>query len=70
VAAKVAKVHERPIIERLPAVLGRTGMPKSSLYKQIAKGEFPRPVKLGKRAVGWLSTSIDEWIRTRGQAAA
>ena len=40
-----------------------TGLPTSTLYAKIAAGEFPKPVKLGKRAVGWLSTDIDNWKR-------
>lgn len=49
-------------IERLPQVLRRTGLSRSGLYAAIAKGVFPRPVKLSSRAVGFLSREIDDWI--------
>lgn len=54
-----------PIINRLPRVKARTGYSGSSIYSMMAAGEFPRPVRLGKRAVGWLEHEIDEWIAAR-----
>ena len=50
---------------RRKAVCETTGLPASTLYAKIAAGEFPKPVKLGKRAVGWLSTDIDDWKRKK-----
>lgn len=50
------------IIIRLPAVKLRTGLSRSSIYLQIAKGTFPAPVSLGARAVGWVESDVDEWI--------
>lgn len=49
-------------ILRLPAVKEKTGKPRSSLYLMVAKGEFPKPIKLGKRSVGWLESDVDAWI--------
>lgn len=51
-------------ILRLSAVKEKTGKPRSSLYFMVAKGEFPKPIKLGKRSVGWLESDIDAWIET------
>jgi len=50
------------IILRLPAVKHRTGLSRSSIYLQIAKGTFPSPVSLGARAVGWVEVELDGWI--------
>ena len=50
---------------RREAVCETTGLPTSTLYAKIAAGDFPKPVKLGKRAVGWLSTDIDDWKRKK-----
>lgn len=50
---------------RLPLVRARTGLSRSSLYAKISRGEFPPPVSLGARAVGWLESEIDEWISDR-----
>lgn len=52
-------------IMRLPAVQRRVGLSRSQLYVLIGRGEFPAPVKLGARAVGWLESSVDAWIEAR-----
>jgi len=31
----------------------------------VSREEFPRQVKLGRRAVGWLANDVDEWIRSK-----
>lgn len=54
---------------RLEAVKRRTGMPKSTIYDRMAKGGFPKPRKIGPRAVAWLSSEIDDWMRSRPLAA-
>jgi len=28
-------------------------------------GTFPKPIKLGARAVGWLESEIEEWLQAR-----
>lgn len=50
------------IILRLPAVKNRTGLSRSSIYLRITNGEFPKPIPLGGRAVGWLEEDIDNWL--------
>jgi prophage regulatory protein len=49
-------------ILRLPAVKARTGLSRSTLYLKIRSGEFPAPVSLGARAVGWPEAWVDAWI--------
>lgn len=49
-------------ILRRPEVQNKTGLPTSTLYAMIADGRFPRPVKIGKRAVGWLEGQVESWI--------
>ena len=49
-------------ILRLPSVKARTGLSTSTIYLQMSRGNFPRPISLGARAVGWISADIDEWI--------
>jgi len=48
-------------IYRLPQVIALTGLSRSSIYLRISKEEFPKPVKLGRRAVGWPEESIIAW---------
>lgn len=47
---------------RRPEVTQRTGLGKSSLYEKISIGEFPPPIRLGKRTVAWVEQDIDQWI--------
>jgi len=49
-------------ILRLPIVLDRTGLSRSTVYQRVSEGKFPRPVSLGARAVGWIETEVEEWI--------
>jgi prophage regulatory protein len=49
-------------ILRLPDVIDRVGLARSSIYAFVSEGRFPAPVKIGTRAVGWLDTDIDQWI--------
>ena len=61
-------------ILRLPAVKARTGLSRSTIYQRVREGTFPRPVNLGKRAVGWLASEVDAWLaaqveRSRSNAA-
>jgi len=49
-------------ILRLPAVRSRCGLSRSSIYLKIANGNFPRPISLGARAVGWVAAEIDLWL--------
>ena len=50
---------------RLPVVLARTGLSRSSIYAKVAAGEFPEPISLGARAVGWLSDEVEAWLVVR-----
>ncbi len=49
-------------IERIEQVSARTGLPKSSIYRLMADGSFPKPLRLSERATGWRSDQIDDWI--------
>jgi prophage regulatory protein len=52
-------------IMRLDEVMSVTGLGRSSVYKYMAHGTFPRPVSLSDRAVGWVSTEIEDWVKAR-----
>jgi prophage regulatory protein len=49
-------------ILRLPTVKARTGLSRSTLYLKVSRGEFPGPISLGPRAVGWLESDVSQWI--------
>lgn len=52
-------------ILRLPEVKARTGLSRSTIYNYIQKGAFPSPISLGPRAVGWIESEIEGWLRKR-----
>jgi prophage regulatory protein len=54
---------------KLPEVVRLTGVPKSSVYWRVARGEFPRPLKIGERASAWNSDEIEAWIAGKVAAA-
>ena len=49
-------------ILRRAAVEQVTGLSRSTLYAMMAEGDFPKPVRLGKRAVGWREADIAHWL--------
>ncbi len=50
---------------RLSEVCRRTGKSRSEVYRRIAAGDFPQPVKLGERASAWPAHEVAAWIATR-----
>jgi prophage regulatory protein len=53
------------LFARLPTVLAATGLGRSTIYRLIADGSFPAPVRLGPRAVGWRWSDLDQWTNSR-----
>lgn len=52
-------------IIRLSEVLANTGLARSSVYRYVAEGSFPKPVSLGDRAVGWVESEVQDWVLAR-----
>ena len=60
---------------RLNEVLSRTGYGRTSIYRKMEDGEFPKSVKLGgppkdpsvfdSRAVAWIEDEVEQWIESR-----
>lgn len=50
-------------ILRLKAVLERTGLSRSTLYRKIQEGTFPPQVRIAARCVGWRESAVAEWLR-------
>ncbi len=55
---------------RLPGVMKMTGLGRSTIYRLMAKQEFPAPVKLSERAVGWSVNDLGKWCESRQQWTA
>jgi prophage regulatory protein len=53
---------------RLPELIRRTGLSRSSIYNRIVEGAFPRAFSLGGRSRGWLESEVDAWIKARAES--
>ncbi len=53
---------EKDRIIRLKAVLARTGLSRSTLYRKIGDGTFPRQIQISARSAGWYESAIDHWV--------
>lgn len=50
---------------RLPEVSATCGLPTSSIYDGMRRGDFPKPVPLTGKSVAWLASEIHEWMASR-----
>ena len=51
-----------PKILRRKDIGNQFGLSRSTIYAMMANGRFPKPVKLGHRAVGWRSDDLQTWF--------
>lgn len=42
-----------------------TGMSRSTIYREVKKGKFPRPRLISARKVGFLQGEFESWIQQR-----
>ncbi len=49
-------------ILRMKTILSRTGLSKSTIYRKVADGTFPKPVPLGANSSGWYESEFDRWL--------
>lgn len=49
---------------RLPDVESITGLSRSTIYKKIKAGTFPKYMKLGSRSTGWLASDVESWVQS------
>ena len=61
--AESLRAHDEARILRFKQVAALVGLGKSSIYRKVQEGTFPKPIKLGSaRASGWISTEVYDWI--------
>lgn len=60
--ARAAQVLRQPEVTRI------TGLSRSTIYRLMPVGKFPKGFKLGERAVGWRAETIETWIAEREAA--
>ena len=56
------QLEERRILRR-DEVSELTGLRRATIYKKVADGSFPTPIRLGARSVGWRLSDIDAWLQ-------
>jgi prophage regulatory protein len=56
-------------ILRLQSIIELTGLSRSTIYLRISKDEFPAPVSLGGRAVGWVADEVNQWLAEKIEAS-
>lgn len=56
------------ILIRRPDVEKATGLRRSTIYAMMAEGSFPKPIRIGKRAVAWRASEVHAWIEAREAA--
>lgn len=55
---------------RIKDLIGKVGMARSTIYDRLNPksprydSSFPKPIKLGLSAIGWLEHEVDTWIET------
>jgi len=49
-------------ILRLRVVTERVGLSRSTLWRLVKSGSFPRPLELSVGAIGWREADIEQWI--------
>lgn len=50
-------------ILRIKAVLERTGLTRSTLYRKIENGSFPKQVHISTRCAGWRESAVNAWLK-------
>lgn len=63
VAAQTSPALRRVL--RLPEVITKTGLSRTTLYTMSRAGQFPESISLGGKAMGWIEAEIDHWIEER-----
>jgi len=54
---------------RLPQVKEITGLGKSTIYRLIEEGDFPKQVSLGARSVAWVKSQVEDWCLSKVKVA-
>ena len=53
---------------RLKEVRHKTGLGRSTIYRWMDEGSFPKSVRLGARSVAWIESEIDDWLQAKSKA--
>lgn len=68
-ASHESKPTAGKLLYRVNDLIETLGMSRPHIYQLVKRGEFPRPIKLGARAVAWPAQAIEAWIAERAAAS-
>jgi prophage regulatory protein len=54
---------------RLPEIMRRYPLSRTTIYRLIGLGQFPAPVKISSRSVAWPESSVEAWAQAKLGAA-
>jgi predicted DNA-binding transcriptional regulator AlpA len=60
----------KPRLLRLPDVLHHVNVSRPTLYRMIARREFPQGIKLGARMTVWDEAAVLQFVRERIEQGA
>lgn len=52
----------RDNLMRLPDVKERTKLSRTTIYRRIGKGMFPKPTPISDGLVAWYESEIERWV--------
>ncbi|ENW27204.1 helix-turn-helix transcriptional regulator [Acinetobacter lwoffii] len=64
ILSKAEQIKNLRLIRR-KEVQAKTGFGASSIYAEMAKGAFPKPIQISERRVAWIESEVDAWIAAR-----
>ena len=61
----MARLTTAPRFVRLPEVLNLVGVTRSTLYRWMDEGTFPKQIHLGPRTIVWNEREVVQWMEDR-----
>ena len=62
-------MSENKQIIRMPQVAERLGLSRYTVCRLIKSDGFPKPIQIGRQAVGWYADEVYKWLASRPRAA-
>lgn len=57
-------------VKRVERVEQDCGFSKTTIYRLMKRGQFPKPAKRAGRSVRWRNSEVQQWVRNEWQPQA
>lgn len=57
-------LNDTPTVLRMDEVARYVRLGRTTIYRQIRKGRFPKPIHLTEKSRAWLKSDLDEWLQS------